>query len=239
MIESCTTVRRSLGEGRRSHWASRIGEWLSEGGSYRWRTVGRGLDEGGNSHRDSSGRRSLAESGDRNWRTFGRFRSWRWTVALGRSLCGLAINSGSRLLLIFLVWIWLTRGGLAEAGIGCWGRGSDSIRGRSVCGCSFSFGFALIFDFGYEAAVTLYPIGDDLGATVRQKHTVGARHNLTVASLFMGVVIVGRLVFDSPREIIGHSLLVLQRHQSANINFFQSRQLHSLPLSDLLRTNFH
>merc|ERR1711911_360968 len=69
------------------------------------------------------------------------------------------------------------------------------------------FGFSFVFHVGNESRFALNFVVDCLNATVWEGNEVRSGDDFTVAALLLAKVIVRRLIFDGPIEIVRHTML--------------------------------
>lgn len=74
----------------------------------------------------------------------------------------------------------------------------------------FSLGLALILDVRH-ISVLVGRVRDDLCAAIGKKDSVRASDDLAVALLFVGIVVLARLILDRPRELVRLRLQSLRR----------------------------
>ena len=69
------------------------------------------------------------------------------------------------------------------------------------------FGFSFVFHVGNESRFALNFVVDCLNATVWEGDVVRSGDDFAIAVLLLTEVVVRRLIFDGPIEIVGHTVL--------------------------------
>ena len=77
----------------------------------------------------------------------------------------------------------------------------------SIAGWLGVFGFTFVLDVG-DVAVLVGAVGDDLSAAVGEEDAVRSGDDFAVALGFVGVVVLGGLVFNGVGEFVRHRLLL-------------------------------
>ena len=150
--------------------------------------------------------RSLSESSCTDWEA-----TCRRTLSecTGRSSLGSKVLRSLRRLAIIVVVVVRFPVVVAVSVSICVVSCSLGTSSRSVVWRIIKLGLTFVLDFGHESTVAFHPIGDDLSPSVGQEDAIRSCHHLTIARLLVAVIVLRRFVFHRPRELIRHSLLVL------------------------------